>query len=343
MKTSSHRSALETAIAFVAPVVAPIVTVVAFVHCSASVGSAGGDGPGDPVDSATGGSADSIAATDGGATSDGPPRDAGSSLDTGPAVDPPTPCDAANACEGALACCSGFCADTRHDPRNCGSCGTACSATQFCTGMACDEAVFANVCANPATTVVNDPYTTDIQAGVAIGMALASCSDAGIAVSIVPQTKPGVLQPMGDAGQRPNTGVGDTLVAGGSWWGQLSVAYMDDNGLTPVYLTNDGTTSHFFERSTGLPLVTTLDSALTAQHDYFFLELAVEPVSGTLCLFGEGIFGPGTAAAGYFGSQVLVPGHAAYSTSYYVYEWTGANSDGTPGPGDTFALIAQGP
>jgi hypothetical protein len=336
MKTSSHRSAFETAVAFVAPVVAGL----AFIHCSASAGSAGGDGAGDPVDSATGGNADS--ATDGGAALDGPSHDAGSALDTGSAVDPRTPCDAADSCEGTMQCCGGFCADTQHDPRNCGSCGTACSATQFCTGTACDEAVFSNVCANPATTVVNDPYTTDIQAGVAIGMALVSCSDAGVAVDIVPQTKPGVLQPMGDAGQRPNTGVGDTLVAGGSWWGQLSVAYMDNSGLTPVYLTNDGTTSHFFERSTGLPLVTTLDSALTTQHDYFFLELAVEPMSGTLCLFGEGILGPGTAAAGYYGSQVVVPGHATYLTSYYVYEWTDTSGDGVPGAGDTFALIAQG-
>jgi hypothetical protein len=324
---------LEVAVVLAAPVLAGL----GLVHCSVTAGAGG-----DSVDAAPGGNADSSALADAGAASDGPSRDAGDSLDTGAVVDPRTPCDAAATCEGTLACCGGFCADTRHDPRNCGSCGSTCGSTQFCTGTGCDDAVFTNVCANPATTVVNDPYTTDIQAGVAIGTALASCADSGIAVAIVPQTKAGVLQPTGDAGQRPNTGVGDTLVAGGSWWGQLSVAYMDGSGLTPVYLTNDGTTSHFFERSTGLPLVTTLDSALTAQHDYFFLELAVEPVSGTLCLFGEGIFGPGTAAAGYYGSQVVIPQHATYTASYYVYEWTGANPDGTPGPGDTFALVAQG-
>ncbi len=305
--------------------IAPIFAGMGLVHCSAAA-SAGGESR----DTAPGDHADSSASADAGA------------VDTGAAVDPRTPCDASDSCEGTLECCGGYCADTRHDPRNCGGCGTACSATQFCTGTGCDNAVFTNVCANAATTVVNDPYTEDIQAGAAIGTALASCSDSGVAVAIVPQNKPGVLEPMGDAGQRPNTGVGDTMVAGGSWWGQLSVAYMDGHGLTPVYLTNDGTTSHFFERSTGMPLVTTLDSALTAQHDYFFLELAVEPVSGTLCLFGEGILGPGTAAAGYYGSQVAVPRHATLTAAYYVYEWTDANQDGTPGAGDTFALVAEG-
>jgi hypothetical protein len=330
MNTDSCRSALGIALAIVAPTLAGL----GLVHCGPT--SDAGATPGRAGSGVTrdgGGGPSSDASTS---------RDTGGALDAGAAVDAPTPCDAADACVGALACCSGFCADTRHDPRNCGTCGTACGATQFCTGTSCDDAVFSNVCANQATTVVNDPYTTDIQAGVAIGTALAACSDAGVAVAIVPQTKPGVLLPMGDAGQRPNTGVGDTLVAGGSWWGQLSVAYMDSSELTPVYLTNDGTTSHFFERSTGLPLVTTLDSALTAQHDYFFLELAVEPVSGTLCLFGEGILAPGTVAAGYYGSQVVVPQHATYTASYYVYEWTDTNQDGTPGAGDTFALVAQG-
>ncbi len=296
-------------------------------HCSSSPSAGGGS---------IGGNADS-----------GVTRDAGSVIDTGVAVDaggvdPRTPCDEAKPCVGAQTCCAGFCADTRHDPKNCGACGTACSGSQFCTGTACDDAVFSNVCANGATTVVNDPYSNDIQAGAAIGTALAACSDAGGAVAIVPQTQPGVLLPMGDAGDRPNTGVGDTLVAGGSWWGQLSVAYMDNMGLTPVYLTNDGTTSQFVERSTGLPLVTTLDTALTSQHDYFFLELAVEPVSGTLCLFGEGILGPGTSAAGYYGAEVMIPAHTTLAAAYYVYEWTDTNQDGTPGAGDTFTLVAQG-
>lgn len=250
------------------------------------------------------------------------------------------PCDAADACSGSLACCSGFCTSLRHDPRNCGSCGNACTATQFCTGTHCDDVAFSNVTANTSITVVEDPYAVDIEAGVAIGSALATASDGGLAV--VPQTKSGVLIPEGDAGWRPNTGGSTTLVAGGSWWGQLSVAYMDNTGLTPVYLTNDGTTSRIYQRATGLALVTVADSMLTSSHDYFILELAVEPRSGTLCLFGEGILGAGTVAAGYWGSHVVVPNHASYTAPWYVYEWTDTNGDTTPDQGDTFSLVAQG-
>jgi hypothetical protein len=203
--------------------------------------------------------------------------------------------------------------------------------------------VFANVCANPTVTVVTDPYTIDSEAGTSLGHALAACSDAGVALSIVPQTQPGVLVPMGDAGARPNTGVPSTLVAGGSWYGQLAVAYMDNTGATPVYLTNDGTTSHIYQRSTGLAVVTAADTTLTAQHDFFILELAVEPQSGTLCFFGEGILGAGTLAAAYYGSSVVVPGRATYTAPWYVYEWTDTNSDMMPDQGDTFSLAAQGP
>ncbi len=228
-----------------------------------------------------------------GEQSSGPPgasssEDGKAPVDAGPEAAPRIPCDAANPCGMSLACCSSFCVDTERDPRNCGACGVACGANQFCTGRACDDAVFTNVCSNGSATVVTDPYPVDTEAGVELATALASCSDAGFHVAVVPQSQPGVLVPMGDAGARPNVGGSDTLVAGGSWWGQQSVAYMDNSGLTPVYLTNDGTTSHIYERASGAALVTTPDTALTAQHDFFFLELVVEPTSGTLCFFGEG-------------------------------------------------------
>jgi hypothetical protein len=242
-----------------------------------------------------------------------------------------------------MLCCSGQCVDVTRDPRNCGRCGNVCSATQFCTGTRCDDAVFTNLCANASVTVVSDPYPPDDEAGASLGPSIAAaCPDAGIAVSLVPQTQPGVLVP-GDAGWRPNTGVGTTLVAGGGSFGQLSVAYMDQSALTPVYLTNDGTTSHIYQRATGLALVTADDGKLGAQHDFFILELAVEPESGTLCLFGEGIYGPGTVAAGYFGSQVLVPNYGRYPAPWYVYEWTDTNGDATPDSGDAFDLVAMGP
>lgn len=308
----------------------------------ASPGDAGdaGDAADATIDGAADARADADATAPVDAASEEEPEGGAEAGDGGDGGDGAIPCDAASACTGSLSCCSGLCTDLGHDPRNCGACGNACNATQFCTGTQCDNAVFSNVGANAAITVVEDPYPIDIEAGVAIGNALGTLTDGGVVV--VPQTQPGVLIPEGDAGWRPNTGVGTTLVAGGSWFGQLSVAYMDNSGLTPVYLTNDGTTSHIYQRSTGLAVVTVADSALTNSHDYFILELAVEPQSGTLCLFGQGILAAGTVAAGYWGSQMVVPNNATYTSPWYVYEWTDTNGDGTPDQGDTFDLVAQG-
>jgi hypothetical protein len=201
--------------------------------------------------------------------------------------------------------------------------------------------VFTNLCDNPPITVVNDPFPTDNEAGAAIAYAVAAaCPEAGVTVSIVPQTKPGVLVHLGDAGFQPNTGVGTTLVAGGGAYGQVSVAYMDQTAATPVYLTNDGTTSHIIERSTGVPIVTALDSTVNnVGHDFFFLELAVEPNSGTLCLFGMGIYGQGTIAAGFWGSQMFNLADAG--AAFYVVEWTDTG-DMIPNAADTFTLLYSG-
>jgi hypothetical protein len=313
-----------------------------------------GASPGDstaPVDSgvasdSSGGDSTTSDSGDGGvdAGQGGDAADAGDVADASVEVNAPIPCDAATSCGDAMVCCTSTCVDLAHDPRNCGACGNACNAgTQFCTGTQCDNAVFTNICANLSITVVNDQYGLDNVAGASLGQAIAAaCPDAGVIVSIVNQTKQGILVPM-DGGWRPNTGVGTTLVAGGGAAGQLAVTYMDDTyAKSPVYLLNNGTTSSIYERSTGVPLVTVNDSMLTAQHDYFIMQLAVEPVSGTLCFFGEGILGPGTVAAGYFGSHVLVPNHASYPASWYVYEWV---DDGNmvPDSNDTFNPVASGP
>jgi hypothetical protein len=253
-----------------------------------------------------------------------------------------------------MQCCSSACVDVHRDPHNCGACGNACTATQFCTGTQCDNAVFQNLCANPAVSVIYGAFITDYEAGVSLGQAIAATcpADAGIAVSTVVQAQPGTALVPGDAGWRPNTGAGSTMVVGGGDYGQLAVAYMDDHALTPVYGTNDGTTAHFMQRSTGLPLVTVTDAVLMGSQgmiqDYVALVLSVEPQSSTLCFFGYGITGQGTLAAGYFGPQVLptlvnTPLDAGlFVPTYYIYHWVDTNKDMTPDNGDSFTLVASG-
>jgi hypothetical protein len=249
-------------------------------------------------------------------------------------------CDSANRCSGGLTCCSGACVDVSRDPANCGACSVVCASAQFCTGSACEDVAFAHICDTRAITVALDPFPEDDEAGATLGTALSGACGPSVTMQQSSQLQPGILAM--DAG-RPALGVGDMLVAAGGAYGQLAVGYMDTAGLTPVYLSTDGVTARMIDRATGTQLVIAQVSDLGPHHDLFFLELAVEPQSGTLCFFGAGVLAPGTLAAAYYGSTQVVPGRAGDAHSWYVVEWTDTNGDGAANAGDVFAVRASGP
>jgi hypothetical protein len=252
-----------------------------------------------------------------------------------PPVDAPACSD--GGCTDGLTCCGSSCIDLAKDPLNCGACGRACTLTQFCSGSKCNEAVFANVCENANATVVKDPYDPDNAAGKLVGAALAaSCAPPTVVVE-KDQGAAGVL----DFSNRPLGGVGMTYVTGGGSFGQKTIDYMDKAALTPIYLSGDGTNVEFKVRRTGTTLVTAPITTLTDSHDYFFVELAVEPVSGTLCFSVQGMFGGGTAAGAFWASTEVVPKRATYTDAWYAYEWTDSG-DKLPDATDTFRLIAKG-
>jgi hypothetical protein len=85
-----------------------------------------------------------------------------------------------------------------------------------------------------------------------------------------------------------------------------------------------------------------MNATLTAHHDYFALEVTVEPASGTLCFFGYGMYAPGTSAAAYYFQNDVIGSRAMFPDVWYVYEWTDTDNSGTPSAGDAFTLIAHG-
>jgi hypothetical protein len=286
-----------------------------------------------PLDGAADGPIDSSSV-------DSSPVDSSVSDGAGAACNTQTPC----ADSGSLQCCNGICVDTSADPNNCGSCSNACTSTQFCNGTSCYDTILANVCKNPRGTVVGDSYySTDTLAGIAMGHGLsASCTPVPSIVQSQ-QTALGVLEMTTN---RPITGVGNTFIAGGGAFGQEGIAYMEGR-YTSLYLSNDGTTSNIVNRNTG-SVAMTLDSNLTSTHDYFYVQVAVEPASGTLCFEAAGIYGPGTVAAGYFVQNIMMADPAKYTNSWYVFAWTAAPDGGLangvdgggPGPSDTFTQLA---
>jgi hypothetical protein len=332
-------------------------------HCGS--GDSGGGGPGDAAardstaadrtttdaytqDSASGtdatdAAADDVSGDDAQETDGQSGDDADAAVDTG--IDA-TPCDidAGDAgddgptCSATQTCCGGFCTDTSKDPRNCGTCGNACSTSQFCTGQACDDAVLKNICVNASATVALDQFQADNTAGMALGNALSTACMPAVKVASTAQDAGTVEDPSG----RPITGVGDTLLAGGGYFGQASAAYMDGHGLTPLIVTNTGANASIHVRKTMASILSVPSTMLTMHHDYVVLELAVEPVSGTLCLYGYGLTGWGTLAAGYYFQNNIVPNAAMFTDAWYVYEWTDTDMNSMPSAADTFALVAHG-
>ncbi len=253
------------------------------------------------------------------------------------------PCDADTPCKagGAVMCCSGFCIDTSSDLANCGACGKSCSSGQFCDGTGCDDAIIANVCHNPKATVVLDQIDVDDMAGTTVGTALSSQCMPAPKMASVSQAASGVVDP--NTG-RPTLGGGNTFIAGGGAYGQRAINYVElTASLSPVYLHTDGTTAQIINRESGNNLVEVKNATLTAHHDFFYFQLSVEPESGTLTFSIEGIEGPGTQAAAYYVSAVIMPKVNTFTKTWYVFEWTDANNDSVANDGDTFTMVGAGP
>jgi hypothetical protein len=268
-----------------------------------------------------------------GGVSDAGTRDVQIIIEAGP------PCNGPSDCKGTTTCCGGMCTDVSKDPRNCGSCGNACSTGQFCTGTTCTGAVLANICQNTHATVVTDQYASDNTAGPAIGAALtANCSPP----TVVQQVSQDTGNALENGTDRPVTGVGNTYVVGGGGYGQKGWAYLDSASLTALFVNGDTDNEWIEERTTAAKLVSAPRTMLGPSHDYFFIETVVEPYSGTLCLGGVGILGYGTSAAGYFIPTQVLPHLSMYTASWYIFEWTDSNNDGQPNAGDTWKPITQG-
>lgn len=251
-------------------------------------------------------------------------------------VDAQTPCVGAS----TVKCCSGFCVDTAADPANCGHCGTACTSHQFCTGTACDDAIISNICANPRGTVVLDQFDPDNEAGTAIGAALTTSCSATPVIVFLSQDAGGVLDPATD---RPITGVGNTFINGGGSYGQRGIAYLDQAGLSALYLSANGGGYQIESRNPDAgAIVDAAPDSLTSHHDFFYVQLVVEPQSGTLCFSVVGIFVPGTMAGGYYVPTQIIPHRSTYTNSWYVFEWIDSNNDGIANAGDTFTQVASG-
>jgi hypothetical protein len=340
-----------------------LLTLAAIVGCGAALlhcGSSNDNGPSNHPDSSVG---------DGGSGSDAPTADA-----EGDATVADGGMDAAPiailVCNQQACAPAQFCATVAGDTGDAGDAGDAAAdatadaadAADASTDAAgedagsgadaaavtqqCKNAVFANVCENTSGTVFTDTFSVDTDAGGIVGAALGSACQLPIA------TPAGGGPTNPDSGQ-PLTGIGNLCIIGGGGSGQPAVVYLDKNSLTDVVLRGVYDDAGVFDlRFTqvvgpGSPqdLASTVFTGQPVTTDYFLVELAVDPASGSLCFAVIGMNGEGTAAGGFWvASQFLANGAFRTSTkSWYVYHWASSTDGGPPSSADTFTLVASGP
>jgi hypothetical protein len=146
---------------------------------------------------------------------------------------------------------------------------------------------------------------------------------------------------------QPVAGAGDIIVELGGPYTSKVARYVESQGLTRIYdTTPDGNVVGFYAHSAdgGADPEVAVEpfSAFTPTHDFFKIEMVVDPVSGTRIFQVYGIFAPGTVAATWFFQNRVLPNLSAYPLRYYVYEWTHGDAGANPGASDTFTLIASG-
>jgi len=242
-------------------------------------------------------------------------------------------------CGTGLTCCSLHCVSTANDQHHCGTCGVACSDSQFCGQSGCVASRFSSLCQVPKVAVVLDGQDGDDPTGRALGQALVAHCPTSPTVREVSQTVADVLNP--STGQ-PVSGSEELLVIAGGNYYQKGVGYMVANKFAP--LINLGTQDGYEirdSRSNAL-IASELFSDLSNSHDLFAVQFMREPSSGSLLLNAYGFSVGGTAAATLYFQQVLAPNLAGASKGWYVGEWTDKNADQKPDVDELTSLASGG-
>jgi hypothetical protein len=228
---------------------------------------------------------------------------------------------------------------TANDQHHCGTCGVACTDSQFCGQSGCVASRFSSLCQVAKAAVVLDGQVGDDPTGRALGQALVDHCPTSPAVREVSQTVADVLNP--STGQ-PVSGSDELLVVAGGTFYQKGVDYMVLNRFAP--LINSGTQDTFEIRdsSSNALIASELIADVSNSHDLFALQFMREPSSGSLLLNAYGFSIGGTAAATLYFQQILAPNLASATKGWYVGEWTDKNADQKPDVDELTNLASGG-
>jgi hypothetical protein len=268
-------------------------------------------------------------------------------------------------CTGDLTCCSVHCIDMTTDSKNCGGCGVACGAGQFCgqrecanggeggaggVGGAgaqdscaiCYDTELANVCTTPKVIVILDtsknPADGDRAPGEAIGAALADGCTPTPALSGEDQSSADALNFVTG---RPVSGGGELLVIAGGPFFQSVEGYLEQKRISPLYYFFDGTDSGYKQSADDAVVIKRPNDGEHDTHDIFIIQFMRDPASGSLILNAQGTWLAGTVAAGYYFTQAIMPNLASYDRAWYAYEWIDDDGDNAPDLNEVELLASQ--
>lgn len=198
--------------------------------------------------------------------------------------------------------------------------------------------VFRDICRFTSGVIVKNGAAEDEVLGPPLGMAFARHCGNGATFVERSQDDPSVLDPATDRPVIGTTQLG--VLIGGEYFGR-AVTYLD-RADTPVAVSQSGNAFTARNRATGNVIRTWDLTQITPSHDFAIIQVITEPISGTFLVHEFGHLGHGTRAGAYYLENVLGPGLAADTHTFYVVEWTDQNGDQRPDAGDAFVLVASG-
>jgi hypothetical protein len=220
-------------------------------------------------------------------------------------------------------------------------CGMACDADEFCGTEGCATMTFANVCKIRSVVVIIDEQPGDLAPSRALGAALAATC---MPTPPVTETQEAMATVINPATGQP-LGGGALIAAAGGYVFQNVVDFlesMSSGRAAPVYAASAGGNYELRRSDTDATLVSFVPSMSNSAHDYLAIYVTRDLTTGVPVLAAYGFHQAGTAAAAWYFSNVILPGIATETHSWYTFEWTD-DGDSMPDAGDMFELIASGP
>jgi hypothetical protein len=244
-------------------------------------------------------------------------------------------------CGSALLCCSTHCTDVLTDSQNCGACGTACGAGQFCGLEACSgggtqcascvDTALAGVCRIGKVIVILDTDKNESEGNRAPGRAIGAALNAQCGVApVVTEAEQASVEALNLTTGQPVSGGGELLVVAGGPFFQNLEGYLEEKRIAPLYWFHDDEKSEYRRSANDEPVVSLPLASDHDSHDYFIIQFMHDAKSGSLALNAQGLWLSGTTASAFQLEHGILPNLADMTKAWYAYEWTDADGDKAP-------------